>query len=168
MKKYILLALLILTAGVACAEPELKLKDFKVDQVSVCTATKLDMGSLMDKWEHAVTEMKESMHGDPDFSGHYYVATLPTPKGGVFSYAFIDCLTGKQVASSNTYTLYNESASPNGYKIRYLATSSLFIVDAIVADESLATIYQTEYYQMKDGKLELIKKANPKVISKKE
>jgi hypothetical protein len=160
-----ILVLLFLISNLTYADGELKLKDFKVDEISTCVATSLDMSSIIDKWEYSVTEMKKAVHGKPDFAGHYYLAILPTTAGGVYSYAVIDCLTGKQVASSSkTYTLDSELANPNGHEMLYLPSSRLLIMEATINDSSLANIYQTEYYEMKDGKLTLIKKSPAKLI----
>lgn len=167
MKNYLFLVVSLISFSVFASENELFLKDFPV-KPSGCAAKKLDSkdGSFMSNELESI--LKERLGKKPDFAGHYYLIDVPTPKGGVRDYIVLDCNTGKVVARlPKAYEDYSEDNYKNGYYTQRLPSSRLLIMRGVVTDPELAHIYQSEFYEMKDGKLDLLRRGPPEIAEKK-
>lgn len=80
----------------------------------------------------------------------------------------LDCNTGKVVARlPKAYEDYSEDNYKNGYYTQRLPSSRLLIMRGVVTDPELAHIYQSEFYEMKDGKLDLLRRGPPEIAEKK-
>lgn len=125
----------------------------------------MDFKSLSGVDKNWVKLIKKAYRGKPDFAGHYYLVDLPTTKGWAHNFAIIDCLTGLWVESAPyVYTQYDPNANPEGNDLRYLPNSRLLIMDGFVSSSMYANLYRTEFYELKDGKLVLIKSLPPDVV----
>ncbi len=167
MKAYLFAIVSLIPFSVLASENEPVLKDFPT-KASSCTANKLDSSDRDITSKEQKSILKERLGKNPDFAGHYYLIDFPTPKGGVRDYVVLDCITGRIVARlPKAYEDYSEDNYKNGYYTQLLPSSRLLIMRGVVTDPELAHIYQSEFYEMKDGKLNLLRRGPPKIVKKK-
>lgn len=167
MKAYLFAIVSLVPFSVLASDNEPVLKDFPI-KPSSCTATKLDSSDRDITSKEQKSILKERLGKNPDFAGHYYLVDFPTPKGGVRDYVVLDCFTGKIVARlPKAYEDYTEDNYVNGYSAQLLPSSRLLIMRGVVTDPELAHIYQSEFYEMKDGNLDLLRKGPPEIAVKK-